>query len=183
MAPIPKSLTYNEVLLPAGIASSVLAGAYGAVYERSEDGAEQETAQECIHKCREGDEETARKDPRAHEDRDIDRVTQRESGDRHRHQHPDQERRYAPAYEPLKSPGPDPCQEARASGALRGTPPGHQRSYAATQRGAYETSHEEAREPVGVRHHEGRQGREQEPPEEAQSQKPVAYGRSHRPSG
>src|ERR687890_436818 len=72
MIPIPRSLAYNEVILPSGVVSGVFAtgnytGAHGAVYERPEDGAEHDPAHERVQKNREGDEKAAQKDVWFHE--------------------------------------------------------------------------------------------------------------------
>src|SRR5215207_3047531 len=97
MIPIPRSLAYNEVLLPSGVVSGVFAtgnasSAHGAVYERPEDGAEHDPAHEDVW---------------FHEDRELDRIAEREAGDRHGHDPPHKERRDTPAHEPLLDPAPD----------------------------------------------------------------------------
>jgi len=106
MIPIPRSLAYNEVLLPSGVVSGVFAtgndtGAHGAVYERPEDGAEHDPARERVQKNREGDEKAAQEDVWFYEDRELDRIAEREAGDRHGHDPPHKERRDTPAHEPL----------------------------------------------------------------------------------
>ena len=106
MIPIPRSLAYNEVLLPSGVVSGVFVtgndtGAHSAVYERPEDGAEHDPARERVQKNREGDEKAAQEDVWFYEDRELDRIAEREAGDRHGHDPPHKERRDTPAHEPL----------------------------------------------------------------------------------
>ena len=77
MIPIPRSLAYNEVLLPSGVVSGVFVtgndtGAHSAVYERPEDGAEHDPARERVQKNREGDEKAAQEDVWFYEDRELD---------------------------------------------------------------------------------------------------------------